>query len=125
METENLVEQVAVLSSQIAELNDKIKTVEISGSTSNNLKDQRDQYITELSKLIDVNLQSREYGVIDVSASGIPLVIRSASYELDTGYNSSGAFGISIAGTTNYRTEFSGGKIGGLLSLKNEIIADK
>ncbi len=63
---ENTVEQINTLVEPIGELNNKIQSMEINGGKANNLRDQRDQCITELSKLIGVQTISREYGVVDV-----------------------------------------------------------
>jgi flagellar hook-associated protein 1 FlgK len=101
LEAENVIESVNTLTSQIAELNNDIQRMQISGGNANNLRDQRDRCITELSELIGVETQARDYGVVDVTAGGISVV---------TAYN--------------YKTDVSGGKIGGLLSLKNDTLAD-
>ena len=75
LEAENTIKRINVLINQIAELNNKIERMEIGGGQANNLRDKRDQYITELSELIGVQTQSREYGAVDVTAGGIPVVI--------------------------------------------------
>lgn len=122
LEAENTVKQINTLTAQIGDLNNKIQTMEIGGGKANNLRDQRDQYITELSKLTDVQTVSREYGVVDVTGGGLPLVIGTTVIELETGLNEDGDLGVAIAGRYNYSPNIEGGKLGGLLSLKNELV---
>jgi flagellar hook-associated protein 1 FlgK len=113
LEAEDAVEQINTLINQIADLNDNIERMEMSGGQANNLRDQRDQRITELAELIGVDVQSREYGVVDVSIAGLAVVAGSAATEIQVG----------PAGTGNYDASVQGGRLGALLSLKNEIVA--
>ena len=124
LEAENTIDYINTLTSQIAEFNDKIEAIEMPGGNANNMRDQRDQYISELSELIGVQTISRPYGVVDVSAGEIPLVIGVSVNQLETSLNENGDLGISITGSSNYTTNVQGGKIGGLLSLKNELVSD-
>jgi len=124
LEAENTIEQINALINQIAGLNDKIEKIEISGGQANNLCDQRDQCIKELSDLIGVETQAREYGVVDVSIGGIPVVSGSSVTELEMGLNESNCLAISVAGASNYNTDAQGGRLGGLFSLRNELIPE-
>jgi len=122
LEAGNTVGRINILLGEIAELNFKIKTLQIAGGEANNLQDQRDQCITELSKLIGVQTVDREYGVIDVTIGGLPGVTGNTATELEVGLNEAGELGVTVAGSFNYRTDLQGGRLGGLLSLKNELI---
>jgi len=124
LEAENTIGSINALTSQIAELNGKIGAIEMTGGSTNSLSDQRDQCISELSELIGIQTLSRAYGVVDVSAGGIPLVINTSVNELESGLDENGSLGISIADAYNYTTNVQGGKMGGLLSLKNELVSD-
>ena len=124
LEAENTVEQINTLTNQIAKLNDSIQRIEIGGGQANNLRDQRDQCISELSELIGVETQAREYGVVDVSIGGIGVVSGSSVTELEVGLNENNCLAITVAGASNYNTEAQGGRLGGLLSLKNVLISD-
>ncbi len=123
LEAENVINQVNILTGKIAELNHNIENQEINGGQAYNLRDQRDQCITELSKLISVETLSREYGVTDISINGIPVVINTSAFELEVGIVGSYGLGITVAGESNYSTDFQGGRLGALLSLKNDLIA--
>jgi len=123
LEAENVVNQINDLTGTIAELNHNINKQEISSGQAYNLRDQRDQCIAELSKLISVETDSREYGVVDVSTNGIPLVVSTSAFELEVGITEDLGLGIAAAGESNYSTDIQGGRIGALLSLKNDLIA--
>ncbi len=117
------IQDINSLIQSIAELNDKIERLEIGGGQANNLRDQRDQCISDLSKLVSVETQSREYGVVDVSIAGIPVLTGSSTVELAVGLNHDGSIGVSVAGDSNYSADIQGGQLGALLSLKNKIIS--
>ena len=122
LEAENVVNQINVLTGKIAELNHNIGRQEIRSGQAYNLRDQRDQCITELSKLIGVETEAREYGVVDISINGIPVVISTFAFELEAGIEENLGLGISVAGESNYNIDFQGGRLGALLSLKNDLI---
>ena len=125
LEAENTIEQINALTIQIAELNDKIEHTEAGGGAkANNLRDKRDQRITELSEFIGVQTLSKEHGVVDVAAGGTPLVMGAAANELEVGLNEDAEMGITLAGAYSYDTNVQGGSLGGLLSLINELVAD-
>ncbi len=123
LEAENAIGEVNALVVQIADLNDSIKRHEITGGQANNLRDQRDQAIAELADLISVETQSREYGVVDVSVSGIPVVTSTSAFELEVGLKEDLGLGIGVAGEENYTINIEGGQLGALLTLKNDLIA--
>jgi len=122
LEAENVVGQVNTLTNQIAELNGQIERLEISGSQANNLRDQRDLCITMLAKLVAIETRAREYGVVDVSIAGIPVATGNCAIELEVGLQE-GLLGITPVGAYSYDTNVRGGELGGLLSLKNDTLA--
>ncbi len=124
LESKNIVTQINILTSRIAELNDSIEKQEISGGQSNNLRDQRDQCITELSKLVGIETKNREFGSVDVYVAGTPVVISATSIELEAGLKSVGTIGISVANANNFNINVEGGSLSGLLSLRNELVSD-
>ena len=124
LEAENAIGRVNTLINQIAELNDNIERMEMSGGQANNLRDQRDQCIAQLSELIGVETHSREYGVLDVSIAGITVVAGASTTELEVGLDDSNRLSVFAAGAHNYSANVQGGRLGGLLSLKNELVSD-
>ncbi|MDT8299978.1 MAG: flagellar hook-associated protein FlgK [Sedimentisphaerales bacterium] len=124
LEAQNTITQINILSNRIAELNDNIKQQEIGGGQANNLRDQRDQSITELSKMVGIETKTKPYGVVDVYVAGTPVVIGATPIELEVGLKQAGTLGISVAGTNNYNINIEGGQLSGLLSLKNDLVSD-
>jgi flagellar hook-associated protein 1 FlgK len=124
LEAKNTIEQVNILTNRIAELNDSIEKHEISGGKDNNLQDLRDQCIKELSSLVSIETQTREYGVIDVYVAGTPVAIGATAMDLETGFKEDGKLGISVAGVNNFNINVQGGQLGGLLSLRNKLVSD-
>jgi flagellar hook-associated protein 1 FlgK len=125
LETENTIDSINTLTSRIAEFNGKIEAVEMVGGNVNAMRDQRGQCISELSELIDIQTVNRKHGMVDIVNTGmISLVIGTSASELEKGFDENGNLGINIKGAYNYITDVQGGKIGGLLSLKNEIVSD-
>lgn len=75
------VDQINGYASQIAELNQQIFHYELDGSRANDLRDQRNLAIDELSKLIDLEVQEipvegekNNAGTVRILVKGIPLV---------------------------------------------------
>ena len=118
----NVIDQVNALTGKIAELNGEIHRQEISSGQAYNLRDQRDQCISELSKLVNIETQSREYGVVDVRIGGLPAVVGTSAFGLEAGTIGNLGLGISVAGQSNYNINIQGGQLGALLSLTNDII---
>lgn len=119
LEAENTAEQINELTSQIAELNDKIGRRELTGEQANNLRDSRDQFIADLSKLVGVETRERNYGVVDVTAGGIPVVTDTGAMEIEVSLTASNSLGVSVVGSPSKDTNIRGGQLGGLLSLRN------
>jgi flagellar hook-associated protein 1 FlgK len=122
-EAETVIEEVNALVETIAGLNEKIERLEIGGAQANNIRDQRDQCISELSELVSVESQSGEHGVVNISVAGIPVLTGTSAIELNVGLDSNLGLGISVAGDLNYYVDIEGGRLGGLLSLKNNIVS--
>ncbi|MHC4322641.1 MAG: flagellar hook-associated protein FlgK [Planctomycetota bacterium] len=123
LESENVINQINILTGKIAELNHNIGKQEIRSGQAYNLRDQRDQCIVELSKLIGVETEAREYGIVDITVNGIPVVVNTFAFELEVGTEQDLGLGITVAGESNYSADFQGGRLGALLSLKNDLIS--
>lgn len=120
--------QVNSLASGIASLNTQIAADLAGGKTPNQLMDQRDNLVDQLSKYVSVNTATESNGAMDVYVgSGQALVTGSIAQQLsaipspynatqyDIGLSSSG-------GTTDVTSEISGGEIGGLLSARSQVL---
>jgi flagellar hook-associated protein 1 FlgK len=121
----NLVNNYA---KQIASLNDIIEqSISTTGNVPNDLMDQRDQLISELSKQIKTTVVQQNQGTYNVFiGNGLPLVVGEDTYNLVTttsptdpsrievGYQS--ASKVTVLGASN----LSGGAIGGLIQFRSE-----
>lgn len=124
LQSHNTVESINQLVQQIAELNSQIQNSEISGGQANNLRDHRDQLIKDLAELASVEVLSRDYGVVDVSISGLPVVTGSIPLELAVSLGDGAVLEVYPAGSEGASLQVTGGRMGGLLVLKNESLAE-
>ena len=122
LQAEGIVDEINSLTTQIASLNDNIQRIEMSGAKANNLVDQRDQLINQLSQLAAVQTQQRDYDVVDVDAGGFTVVTGATTLQFKAGLNENEKLGITPAGAFNYQTAVDGGELGGLFALYNGTI---
>ncbi|SDC83976.1 flagellar hook-associated protein 1 FlgK [Sanguibacter gelidistatuariae] len=69
-----LVSDINSAASAVAELNEKIRSISVSGGNANELIDQRNLLTTSLSALAGTTVRNREDGTVDVNLAGNPLV---------------------------------------------------
>ena len=118
---EAAVGDINELSQKIADLNQQILSGRINGNP-NDLLDKRNQLITELSQYMDIQHYENEDGSLTVTTGrGYVLVTGANSYQLsyDDGavrWESSGAANRDITDT------IEGGKLGGWLDVRDEVI---
>lgn len=122
LEARSVAESINTLTAQIAELNGKIQAIEIAGKQASNLCDYRDRLITELARLAGVETQQREHGVVDISIGGLPVVTGSVCLALQAGLRSDQSLGVSAADSPGRGLDIQGGRLGALLTLKNEML---
>jgi len=118
--------EVNRIANEIAQLNGQILEIEAGGNIANDLRDKRDTTLSELSGYMDVNTFNQDDGTLTVvAARGCILVQGNSSYGLEMGgvngdrvkWQASGGTTVDI---TNYINE---GKLGGWLTMRDEIIA--
>jgi flagellar hook-associated protein FlgK len=117
------VSQVNTLASQIADLNGQIQQVELRGINANDLRDQRDNLISQLAGLVDVRVVEQPSGVDTVTGGGAPLAVGTQAGSLSFSKDSSGNAIVTSTGSTTPLT-LSGGKLAGLLQVRNEILPE-
>lgn len=124
------VDTINSLASQIAKLNDTISTVQSSnsGKTANDLLDQRDKLVADLSKEVKVTVvkQGNDYNI--AIGNGQSLIVGGKTFELtpvvsatdpsrlQVGYKSNGGT-IALA-----ESSLSGGKLGGVLEFRSQTL---
>lgn len=94
------VEDVNRLATKIASLNKEIGAISRTGGQPNDLMDQRDQLVDQLSKKIDVRMVQQPFGVVNVSSSSGSLVIGDESTKIGLGTDSSGRMVVTPEGTS-------------------------
>jgi flagellar hook-associated protein 1 len=123
------VTQVNTLASGIASLNTQIANdLAGTGDAPNQLMDQRDSLIDQLSQYVSVNTASEPNGMLDVYiGTGQALVTGGTAQQLSTlpnQYNAS-ELDIGIAsggGTSDVTSEITGGELGGLLASRTQVL---
>ena len=122
IEAQSVTDSINLLTEQIAELNTKIQAVEINGGQANNLRDSRDQRIADLARLTSVETRTREYGGVDISIGGLPVVTGAIPQAVAVSPQSDGTLALHAAGGEGYALDVQGGTLGGLLALKNTLL---
>ncbi len=112
--------QINQITSQIANLNEQIIGMEITGN-ANDLRDRRDTLIRSLSEYLDVNVFEDGDGHLTVTTGrGYTLVSKTDSYELS--FESGRVRWQGSSGTVDITDTINGGKTGGWLEIRDEII---
>ncbi len=108
---------------RIADINARIKNVEVSGDNANDLRDQRDLLIEELSEITNVDSREDSRSSVSVSISGHKLVSDESYNELELVVNRREDV------TSNYiewddgnKARFSNGELKSLLDTRDEDI---
>ncbi len=123
------VSQINDVAGQIAMLNKEIaSSAAATGQTPNALLNQRDQYVAELSKKIDIRVNVQDGGAYNVSiGNGQPLVTGDTSFSLEAMASSSDpertvvGYRDSSGNLLEFREDqFKGGALGGLMSFRRE-----
>ncbi len=73
-EAKNTIPEINSLTERIAGLNIHIRDVELGGMSANDLRDERDHLLDQLSSLINITTRERTDGQVDVLVSGDVLV---------------------------------------------------
>ncbi len=123
------VAQINSLATSIAAINTKLANSQGSGtaSGSNTLLDQRDAFVSSLSKLTGISTTTDPNGELNVFVgTGIPLVLDSAVTTLTTTSNPFNASQLEVA-TANtpsqvLSSQFTSGDLGGLLAARNQAV---
>lgn len=118
------VQQADALLTQIADLNAAITTAEGGQGGANQLRDARDQLITELSQLIDVSTVEQANGATDVLMGGTPLVLGNKSRGMTVDFTTNATTGnldinVRVAADGTFLSPTTG-KIGSLITAREQ-----
>jgi flagellar hook-associated protein 1 FlgK len=113
------IEEVNRLTGQVAKLNERIRFAEASQTTANDLRDQRNQLLEELSGWVGITYLEQDDGSVTVlSREGLLLVNGNESWDLSTEGDSIYYNGIE----NDVSDRLTGGKMGGWLDLREETL---
>ncbi|HZP63361.1 MAG TPA: flagellar hook-associated protein FlgK [Terriglobales bacterium] len=115
------VDQVNVLTSQIATLNTQISQLQGVEEDASALVDQRDVLIGQLSSMIDVSSIQSDNGLTLTTGNGTALVVGGQAYALSTQTNSSGLQSIYSQGN-DITSKIGSGELAGLLDVRDQQI---
>lgn len=118
------VEEINQVARQIANLNRLVVSEELGSQRANDLRDQRDYLIDNLSRLVDVTVREKANGSATVYISGLAIVENADTFELGTVVNSSGALATHDIVWKNTKTtvKITGGELRGLLDTRDSIL---
>jgi flagellar hook-associated protein 1 len=119
------VSQANSILESISQLNQAISDAEVGGQPANTLRDQRDQFVTQLSELVPVTVIDRGREGYDVLVSSVPVVLgaQSRGLELGTQTDASGKQQVFLSTKSDKaRLPVDKGTIGGLLASQGVVI---
>lgn len=125
------VNDVNTFTKEIAQLNEKINSIEVTGATANDERDRRDLLVKKLSEKIDISYaEESKSGMLNITAgkTGV-LVAGSSCTELKTSTTPDSQtqvmYELSDKGTrVDITDQFKRGALGGALELRDGMLAD-
>lgn len=119
------VSEVNILTSRVADLNSKISALTISGLAAHDLEDQRDITLTDLSKLIDINVKFSGDGTSKIVKFGGREIVSGANFlTLSTNTTSTGDLEL-IFKSDSTLASATGGKLKGLIDFQSSASTTK
>jgi flagellar hook-associated protein 1 FlgK len=115
------VTEINQLSTQIASLNGQIVTAQGAGKDPGTTEDQRDQLISQLSQLTNVQITQTADGDTITTGNGTALVIGNKSVALNTATGSDGLQHVFQNGV-DITSSLNGGSLGGTLEVRNSAL---
>ncbi|GJL78858.1 MAG: flagellar hook-associated protein 1 [Nitrospinaceae bacterium] len=121
---------INTLADEIGKLNKAIFANEPGEFSANDLRDQRDRLVTQLSEKIDITYVNESDGQISLTLKdGTPLVLKDVTFDLSTGLNGNNKSFLDVfisngaGGTTNVTSAIQGGGLKGYLDMRDTEVA--
>ncbi|RME18591.1 MAG: flagellar hook-associated protein FlgK [Bdellovibrio sp.] len=128
------VEEINEMTREIAQLNEKIQTVELNGVPANDERDRRDQLIKELSEKINIRYAEGKDGAVTITAGNSAVLVSGHSHRdlivastpgregkqegnFDILYKAS-----ENSNPINVTAQITGGAVGGLLDVRDKVV---
>ncbi len=123
-EIRNTIPEINSLLRRIAEFNKTIRDTEITGKSANDLRDERDLLIDQLSKIVAITARERDDGQVDILLGGVEIVggtkYRTLSAVVDNTIDPSRPDFLSVVFTDNQEPAIiSDGSLAGLLYIRD------
>lgn len=123
------VNEINTYATRIAELNEQIVKVNSAGYQPNDLLDERDKLLQELSKLTNIEAVVDQYGAVTVSISGATLVQRTEVFKLQVRSSNQPVTPpydrVEVVWQgSNSLVEFTGGEMAGILKFRDVYMQD-
>ncbi len=121
-EIEAVIDKINTLASDIAKLNGDIVKFEANKRTANDLRDMRNEIVTELAQIIDIKTFEQDQGDLTVTvAKGYVLVNIVDSYPLDYGGGEI-RYQTPNGGSFDISDDITVGKIAGWLDIREDVV---
>ena len=116
------VNQINSLTARIGSLNQQITNTEFGGSHVNSLRDERAEALNQLASFIDIHYYEAEDGTLSVSTAGQSLVTANFVQALRAQQTAPYGFRQIIAGQTDITGSIQGGRLSGLVQVRDVIV---
>lgn len=117
----DIVDQINVLSTSIAEVNGKIMEVEAGGiETANVFRDQRERLMKDLAEIINYDFNQNTDGTVTIVAGRKSIVAGVDSFQFTSSLTVDGDRDVFSEGK-NITSFISGGKLGGYISVREDM----
>ncbi len=125
------VGEINQITKEIAKLNEKILSVEITGTNANDERDRRDLLVKRLADKVDINYsEDTKTGTLNITAGKTGILVAGTSYEqLRTGRTADNKiqvlYELSDGGSVvDITDQFKRGGIGGAIDVRDNIVTD-
>ncbi len=119
-EAESKVDRINTLVSSIAGLDQTIMSASASGSSPNDVRDQRDLQVAELSKIADIRVMEGVNGSVNVSIAGNMILSGGNSSSINASMNGA-EMELHLSGIPQ-KLNVTGGELGALMTLQNSTL---
>lgn len=117
---ETKVQDINSIARQIADLNNRIMKVEVTGNNANDLRDKRDLLVDRLSKIVNIVVDEDRYGMYTIAVQGAALVSGTSYSEM--AFDADDPDCLVTWKDTGRTVGASSGELKGLLAVRDEII---
>jgi flagellar hook-associated protein 1 len=124
-ESQTSVQQLNELSFQVAQMNRVIYDQQVRGNDAGNVMDQRDHLVAQMNKIAGVTITNGSYGQVNVSISNIPVVVGTNAVAIEASLLQNGGehdLVLNVANSEQYESQITGGTLGGLINLRNDVL---